>query len=107
MSTFDEREKGYERKFQQDQELAFKVKARRHRLIGQWAAQQLGLAGDAAETYARDLATTGLEHHGDDETIERIARDLAAKGVALDLAHIKLELERCDREAKQQLGGAS
>jgi hypothetical protein len=107
MSTFDEREKGYERKFQQDQELAFKVKARRHRLIGQWAAQQLGLAGDAAEAYARELATTGLEHHGDHETIERIARDFAAKGVALDLAHIKLELERCDSEAKKQLGVAS
>jgi hypothetical protein len=107
MSTFDEREKGYERKFQQEQELAFKVKARRHRLIGLWAAKQLGLAGDAAEAYARDLATTGLEHHGDDETVARIARDFAAKGVALDAAHIKLELESSDREAKKQLGAAS
>lgn len=107
MSTFDEREKGYERKFQQDQELAFKVKARRHRLIGQWAAKQMGLSGDAAEAYARELATTELEHHGDDETVARIARDFAAKGVALDVAHIRLELERCDREAKKQLGAAT
>jgi len=107
MSTFDEREKGYERKFQQDQELAFKVRARRHRLIGEWAARQMGLAGDAAEAYARDLATTELAHHGDDATVARIARDFAAKGVVLDTAHITLELERCDREAKKQLGAAS
>jgi hypothetical protein len=107
MSTFDEREKGYERKFQQDQELAFKVKARRHRLMGEWAGKQMGLAGDAADAYARELATTGLEHQGDDETVARIVSDFTAKGVALDAAHIKLELERCDREAKKQLGVAS
>jgi hypothetical protein len=107
MSTFDEREKSYERKFQQDQELAFKVKARRHRLMGEWAAQQLGLTGDGADAYSRELATLGLEHHGDDDTVARIAHDFAAKGVAIDAAHIRLELERCDREAKKQLGVAT
>ncbi|HZT52655.1 MAG TPA: DUF1476 domain-containing protein [Stellaceae bacterium] len=106
MSTLDEREKGYERKFQQDQEMAFKIKARRHRLLGEWAAGRLGLGGDAVERYARALAEAGLKHHGDDEIVAQIARDLAAKGVALDAAHIKLELERCDREARAQLGAA-
>ena len=104
MTTFEEREKGFERKFQQDQELAFKLKARRHRLLGQWAAGQLGLADEAADDYASELATLGLEHHGDDDTVARIVRDFAAKGVAVDDAQIRLELERCEREAKRQLG---
>lgn len=107
MTTFDEREKGYERKFQQDQELAFKLKARRHRLIGEWAAGQLGLAGDAAEAYAHELATLGHDHPGDDDTVARIARDFAVKGVALDAARIRLELEHCEREAKRQLGAGA
>ena len=106
MTTFDEREKGYERKFQRDQELAFKLKARRHKLIGLWAAGQLGLAGAAAEAYAQELATVGLEHHGDDDTIARISRDLAAKGIAADPTRIRLELDHCEREAKRQLGAA-
>jgi hypothetical protein len=104
MSTFDEREKGYERKFQQDQELAFKLKARRHRLIGEWAATQLGLAGDAANAYAHDLATLGFDHHGDDETLARIEADFAAKGIAIDATRIRLELDHCAREAQRQLG---
>jgi len=107
MSTFDEREKGFERKFQQDQELAFKVKARRHRLIGQWAAERLGLTGDAAEAYARDLAALGLDHPGDDDTVARIAADFAAKGVAIDATRIRLELEHSEHEARRQLGAAS
>ena len=106
MTQFDDREKGYERKFQQDQELAFKLKARRHRLIGVWAAGQLGLVGDAIEAYAQELATLGFEHHGDDATVARIGRDFAAKGIAIDATRIRLELDHCEHEAKRQLGGA-
>jgi hypothetical protein len=104
MTSFDEREKSFERKFELDQEMAFKLKARRHKLIGLWAAQQLGLKGDAAEAYAHELATLGLDHHGDDDTIARIARDFAAKGIAFDRTRVQLELDHSDREAKKQLG---
>ncbi len=104
MTSFDEREKSFERKFELDQEIAFKLKARRHKLIGLWAAGQLGLTGDAAEAYAHDLATVGLEHHGDDDTVARIASDFAAKGVAFDRTRVQLELDHSEREAKKQLG---
>jgi hypothetical protein len=107
MTTFDEREKSYERKFQQDEELAFKIKARRRHLLGLWAAQRLGLGPVEAEAYAHAIAESGLTHHGDDDAVERIVTDLAAKGVALDAAQVRLELARCDRDAKAQLGAAS
>ena len=104
MPSFEEREKGFERKFEHDQELAFKVRARRRKLLGAWAAEQLGLAGAPAEAYASELAALGLQRGGDDEAVAKIARDFAAKGVGIDTAHIILEAERCEREAKQQLG---
>ena len=104
MTGFDEREKGYERKFEHDQEMAFKLKARRHRLLGQWAAGAMGLKGADAESYAAELAVTGLNRHDDDEAVARVVRDLAARGVALDAARVREELARCDREAKKQLG---
>ncbi|HXQ53138.1 MAG TPA: DUF1476 domain-containing protein [Stellaceae bacterium] len=107
MTGFDEREKGFERKFEHDQELAFKVRSRRRKLLGLWAAEKLGLTGTAAEAYADELARLGLHRGGDQEEAEHIARDLAAKGVTIDVAHIMLEAERCEREAKKQLGGAS
>jgi hypothetical protein len=104
MSTFDEREKSFERKFQQEQELAFKVRARRNKLLGLWAAKRLKLNGAAAETYANELVATGLAHHGDDAIIEAIAKDFAAKGIKIDSTRVTLELEHCASEAKKQLG---
>lgn len=104
MSSFDEREKGFERKFERDQELAFRARARRNKLLGLWAAGQMDLSGDAAEAYARDVVTADLERPGDDDVIEKIARDFAAKGVKLDTQRINLELARCAAEARRQLG---
>lgn len=104
MSTFDEREKGYEKKFERDQELAFKAKARRNKLLGLWAAGQLGLKDAAAEAYAKDVVTADFQKPGDDDVVEKITRDFAAKSVALDSRRIRAELARCFAEAKKQLG---
>src|SRR5215472_13608621 len=104
MSTFDEREKSFERKFQQDQELAFKVKARRNKLLGQWAAEHLGLTGEAAERYAREVMQSDLERPGVEDIIAKVAGDFAKKGIGLDATRVRVELERCTAEAKRQLG---
>ncbi len=103
MTGFDEREKGYERKFEHDQELAFKTRARRDKLMGLWAAERLGLAGAAAEAYAQQVVAADLTHPGDEDVIGKIAGDFAAKGIALDAARLRFELERCAAEAKRQI----
>src|SRR6185437_201208 len=87
--SFDDREKAFERKWEHDQELAFKVRSRRRKLLGLWAAQRVGLAGAEAEAYANDLAALGLHRGGDDEEVEHIVRDFAARGVAVDKTRIK------------------
>jgi hypothetical protein len=104
VSGFDEREKGYERKYERDQELEFKVKTRRNHLLGLWAADQLGLKGDAAEAYARGIADPAKHLHGADEIVKQIAGDFKAKSVALDATRIRLEVERFAAEARKQLG---
>ncbi|MGH7035424.1 MAG: DUF1476 domain-containing protein [Stellaceae bacterium] len=106
MSGFEDREKGYERKFEHDQEVAFKVRARRNHLLGQWAAEQLGLQGAAAEAYARELADPGKHLHGDDEIVTRIAKDFAAKSVRLDANRIRLEIDGLTAQARKALGAS-
>ncbi len=102
MTGFDEREKGFERKFEHDQELDFKVRARRNHLLGQWAAAKLGLSGAAVETYAQDIIAAALKD--DPAIIAKIAADFEAGHVALDETHIQLELEHCAALARKALG---
>ena len=106
MSGFDDREKGYERKFEQDQELAFRVKARRNHLLGLWAAEKLGLKGEGAEAYANTITDPATHLHGDGELVKKIARDFAAKDIPIDETRLLLELERFAAEVRKALGSA-
>jgi len=81
MTNFDEREKGFERKFALDEELKFKATARRNRLLGLWAAEQMGITGDEAQAYARAVVKADLAEPGDEDVFRKIRADFDAKGV--------------------------
>jgi len=81
MTTFDKREQGFEAKFVHDEELRFKAMARCNKMLGNWAAAQLGLTGDAAVTYANELVTANLSSQTPDETLRKVSKDLAPKGI--------------------------
>jgi hypothetical protein len=81
MTTFDKREQGFEAKFIHDEELRFKVTARCNKMLGNWAAAQLGLT-DAAVAYANALVVADLENQGSDDTLHRVLKDLAPKGIS-------------------------
>ena len=81
MTTFEDREKGYERKFAHDQELKFRATARRNKMLGLWAAEQLGLSGEEAQAYAKEVIKADLEIPGDEDVFRKIRRDFDAKGV--------------------------
>jgi len=83
MSTFDEREKGFEKKFAMDQELKFKAEARRNKLIAAWAAEKLGLSGDDIASYAKDVQRADFEEAGDEDVFRKLRADFDAKGVAI------------------------
>jgi hypothetical protein len=82
MTTFDKREEGFEKKFVVDEELKFKAEARRNRLLGLWAAEKLGLSGDAATAYARDVVAADFEEAGDG-VFRKVTGDLGAKGLII------------------------
>jgi hypothetical protein len=82
MTTFDKREKDFERKFALDEELKFKSMARRNRLLGLWAAEQLGLSGDAAKTYASEVVAADFETAGDG-VARKVTSDLAGRGITV------------------------
>ena len=81
MTTFEDREKGYERKFAHDQELKFRATARRNKMLGLWAAELLGLSGEEAQAYAKEVIKADLEIPGDDDVFRKMRRDFDAKGV--------------------------
>lgn len=72
MTTFDEREKGYEKKFALDQDLKFRAEARRNKLLGEWAAAKLGIMGAALEDYVRAVLKADLEEKGDEDVFRKI-----------------------------------
>ena len=82
MTTFDKREEGFEKKFALDEEQKFKAEARRNRMLGLWAAEKLGITGDAAAAYAKEVVTADFEEAGDGNVLRKVLGDFAAKGVA-------------------------
>jgi hypothetical protein len=90
MSIFDEREQAFEQKFVIDQELQFKSMARCNRLLGIWAADQLGLAGEAATTYAKNVVAADISAPGTGKVFQILSRDLADKGISEELIQQKM-----------------
>ena len=103
MSTFDEREKGFEAKYKRDQELQFKVMARRNKLLGLWAAELMGVSGADAVTYSKEVVASDFERPGDDDVLEKVHGDLVAKGLDLSAPDVRKEMERLLDIARQQI----
>ena len=105
MTTFDKREQGFEAKFVHDEELRFKAMARCNKMLGNWAAAQLGLAGDAAIAYANELVTANLESQSSDDTLHKLSKDLAPKGITEQ--QIAQRMDELLHVALQQIEGGN
>ena len=103
MTTFDDREKAFENLYARDQEMQFKVTARRNRLLGQWAAQKMGLTQEEADAYAKEVVRADFEEAGDEDVIRKVLGDLTSAGVDCDDATISQTLEHKTVEARRQL----
>ena len=103
MTTFDEREKAFEKKYEHDQDLQFKVNARKNKLLGLWAAGLMGKSGADAEAYAKEVVLADFEKPGDSDVIEKLVKDLAAAGKPTEDHTIRKQAERLADEAKEQI----
>jgi hypothetical protein len=103
MTTFDKREEGFEKKYALDQEQKFKAEARRNRLLGMWVAEQLGLTGDAATAYAKEVVAADFEEAGDGDVARKVLGDLTAKGIALTEPQLRAKMDELMAAAIMQL----
>jgi hypothetical protein len=92
MTTFDEREKSFEKKFTMDQELKFKAEARRNKLVAEWAGAKLGLSGSGLEDYIKAVRKADLAEKGDDDVFRKIRKDFDDKGIKVGDAEIRTQL---------------
>ena len=103
MTTFDDRGKGFEAKYKRDQELQFKVMARRNKLLGLWAAEKMGVSGADAETYSKEVVVSDFDRPGDEDVLEKVHGDLEAKGLGLSASDVRKEMERLLDVARQEI----
>lgn len=103
MTTFDDRERGHEAKFARDEEFAFRIVARRNRLLGQWAAARMSLTPAETDAYAKSVVQADFEEAGDDDVVRKVVGDLLAAGVDADEAQVRQALDAQTIEARRQL----
>lgn len=101
MTTFDDREQAFERKFANDQELEFKATARRNRLLGEWAAGLMGLA--TVEEYARAVVKSDFEQPGDDDVFRKVFEDLKGSGVSVSEGEVRMKMAELLAFAREQV----
>lgn len=103
MTTFNDREKAFEDKYKHDQELQFRVEVRRNKLLGLKIAELLGLAGDEADAYAKEVVASDFEEAGDEDVFRKVFADLQAKNVDFSEHRLRKLMEDLREDAKNQV----
>ena len=107
MTQFDDRERAFESKFAHDEEMRFRITARRNRLLGEWAARQMGLSEAETESYAKDVVRSDFEEAGEHDVIRKVLGDLTSAGVDCDEERVRDVLRNKEIDARRQIIEAS
>ena len=102
MSGFDDRERAFESQFARDEEMQFRITARRNKLVGLWAAEKIGLTPEESDSYAKSVVQADFEEAGDEDVVRKLLGDLLAGGVDADDAMVRAVLEAKNIEARRQ-----
>ncbi|MEM6661358.1 MAG: DUF1476 domain-containing protein [Pseudomonadota bacterium] len=103
MSSMEDRQKGFEAKFAHDAQMQFKAEARRNKLLGLWAADKMGITGEDADAYAKEVIAADFEEAGDEDVYRKVAGDLDAKATGVTEGEIREQMASLMAEAKAQL----
>jgi hypothetical protein len=107
VTQFDDRERAFEAKYARDEEMQFRITARRNRLLGEWAGRQMGLSEAETESYSKDVVRSDFEEAGEHDVIRKVLGDLTAAGVECDEDQIREALRHKEVEARRQIIEAS
>jgi hypothetical protein len=102
MTTFDDRERAFEAKFARDEELQFRITARRNKLLAHWAAEKMGLTPEETDAYAKAVVQADFEEAGDEDVVRKLLGDLTAAGVEIDEPAVRAALADRMAEARRQ-----
>jgi len=103
MTQFDDRERAFEAKFAHDEEMKFRIIARRNRLLGEWAARRMGLSAAETESYAKDVVRSDFEEAGEHDVIRKVLGDLTAAGLDCDESIVMDAMRNKEIEARRQI----
>lgn len=105
MTTFDDRQKGFEKKFAHDQDLKFKAESRRNKMLAEWVAAKMGLTGSEVEDYVKTVRRADLATKGDDDVFQKVKGDLTAKGIKLADAELRKAMDGFLAQAVSDIEG--
>jgi hypothetical protein len=103
MSQFEDRQRAFESKFAHDEEMKFRITARRNRVLGEWAARQMGLSQEETESYAKDVVRSDFEEAGDHDVVRKVLGDLTAAGIDIDEEKVVEALRNKEIDARRQI----
>jgi len=101
--SFSDREKSFEAKHKMDEEMMFKAQSRRNKLLGQWAAEKMGMSGAEVDAYAKTVVIADLEEPGDEDVIRKVMGDFGTHSVSVSEDELRAELERLMGVALEQV----
>jgi hypothetical protein len=105
MTSFQDRERAEEAKFAHDEEMLFRIQARRNRLLGEWAAGEMKLSPAESDAYAKAVVQADFEEAGDEDVVRKLLGDLTSAGIDIDEARVRSALDEKQVEARRQLMG--
>ena len=105
MNGFDDREKAFENQFAREEELQFRITARRNRLLGEWAADKMGLTPEERDSYAKSVVQADFEESGDEDVVRKVLGDVTSAGADIDEAAVRAAMGELAVEARRQFIG--
>jgi hypothetical protein len=103
MTTFDDREQGFEKKFALDQEQEFKATVRRNRALGRWASSLMGLEGRHVDEYAQAVVKSDFELPGDEDVLRKVFEDLKGSGVNVSEGDVRMKMAELLAQAREEV----
>ena len=101
MNKFNEREKGFEKKFVKDHELQFKVAARSNKYFGEWAGSKLGKTGEEIKNYIQEIIKADMEEAGSEDVFRKVKKDFKSASVTMEDTEIRDAMEKSLLRAKE------
>ena len=103
MNKFDERKKSFEKKFERDEELKFKVSARSNKYLGEWVSSKLGKNEEEKVNYIQEIIKADMEEAGSEDVFRKVKKDFERESIDIEDTEIRNQMQKALTRAKEDL----